>query len=91
MIAATAPSTLGLRVRITTGVAALTERTCRSTSSGSIAALDWLILVAYFIAITGIGLLVGYHVRRSGEYFLGGRRFGFHGRRSRHDSFDQGE
>jgi Na+/proline symporter len=41
-----------------------------------LAPLDWLILVAYFVAITGMGLLVGYHVRRTGEYFLGGRRFG---------------
>ncbi len=41
-----------------------------------LAALDWIILVAYFVVITGIGLVVGSRVRRSGEYFLGGRRFG---------------
>ena len=41
-----------------------------------LALLDWVILVGYFVAITGIGLVVGYRVRRSGEYFLGGRRFG---------------
>jgi Na+/proline symporter len=41
-----------------------------------LALLDWLILVGYFVAITGIGLVVGYRIRRSGEYFLGGRRFG---------------
>lgn len=41
-----------------------------------LALLDWIILAAYFVAITGIGLVVGYRVRRSGEYFLGGRRFG---------------
>ena len=41
-----------------------------------LAALDWIILVAYFVVITAIGLVVGYRVRRSGEYFLGGRRFG---------------
>jgi Na+/proline symporter len=42
----------------------------------NISALDWAVLVAYFIAITAIGLIVGYRVRRSGEYFLGDRRFG---------------
>ena len=41
-----------------------------------IALLDWAVLIAYLIGITGIGLIVGYRVRRSGEYFLGGRRFG---------------
>lgn len=41
-----------------------------------IAPLDWAVLVAYLVVITGIGLLVGFRVRRSGEYFLGGRRFG---------------
>ena len=38
--------------------------------------LDWTVLVAYLLVITGIGLVVGYRVRRSGEYFLGERRFG---------------
>jgi len=38
--------------------------------------LDWAVLVVYFIVITGIGLIVGYRVRRSGEYFLGDRKFG---------------
>jgi len=42
----------------------------------TIALLDWAVLVAYLIVITGIGLIVGYRVRRSGEYFLGERRFG---------------
>ncbi len=42
----------------------------------SITTLDWAVLVAYFVAITAIGLIVGYRVRRTGEYFLGGRRFG---------------
>jgi Na+/proline symporter len=41
-----------------------------------IATLDWVVLIAYFVAITAIGLIVGYRVRKSGEYFLGGRRFG---------------
>jgi Na+/proline symporter len=41
-----------------------------------IALLDWAVLIAYLIVITGIGLIVGYRVRRSGEYFLGERRFG---------------
>src|SRR5262245_19933461 len=41
-----------------------------------ITALDWAVLAAYFILIAGIGLVVGYRVRRSADYFLGGRRFG---------------
>ncbi len=41
-----------------------------------LAPLDWLIIVAYFVVITAIGLVVGYRIRRTGEYFLGGRRFG---------------
>ena len=42
----------------------------------NIAFLDWAVLVAYLIIITAIGLVVGYRVRHSGEYFLGGRKFG---------------
>ncbi len=42
----------------------------------NITSLDWAVLVLYFIAITAIGLVVGYRVRKTGEYFLGGRRFG---------------
>jgi Na+/proline symporter len=42
----------------------------------TIAPLDWAVLVAYFALIAGIGLVVGYRVRRSADYFLGGRRFG---------------
>ena len=42
----------------------------------TIARLDWVVLVAYFVVITVIGLIAGYRVRRSGEYFLGERRFG---------------
>jgi Na+/proline symporter len=42
----------------------------------AIATLDWAVLVAYLIVITAIGLGAGYRVRKSGEYFLGGRRFG---------------
>jgi len=42
----------------------------------NIAMLDWAVLVAYLVIITAIGLIVGYRVRQSGEYFLGGRRFG---------------
>src|SRR5881409_677396 len=38
--------------------------------------LDWAVLIAYFIVILGIGLVVGYRVRHSAEYFLGARRFG---------------
>jgi Na+/proline symporter len=42
----------------------------------NITTLDWAILIAYLVVITGIGLVAGYRVRRSAEYFLGGRRFG---------------
>jgi Na+/proline symporter len=42
----------------------------------AITALDWAVLVAYLIIITAIGLAAGYRVRKSGDYFLGGRRFG---------------
>jgi len=42
----------------------------------AITALDWGVLIAYLIVITAIGLTAGYRVRRSGEFFLGGRRFG---------------
>ena len=42
----------------------------------NIAFLDWLVLGAYFVVIAAIGLVAGYRVRRSGEYFLGERRFG---------------
>jgi Na+/proline symporter len=38
--------------------------------------LDWAVLVGYLIAITAIGLIVGYRVRHSREYFLGDRKFG---------------
>jgi Na+/proline symporter len=41
-----------------------------------LATLDWIVIAAYFVIITAIGLVVGWHVRRTGEYFLGGRRFG---------------
>lgn len=42
----------------------------------NIAPLDWAVIIAYFIVVTAIGLIVGYRVRRSGEYFLGDRKFG---------------
>ena len=42
----------------------------------SIAPLDWAVIVAYLVTITAIGLIAGYRVRRTGDYFLGGRRFG---------------
>ena len=38
--------------------------------------LDWAVVVAYFVVITAIGLAAGYRVRRTGEFFLGQRRFG---------------
>lgn len=42
----------------------------------NIATLDWVVIGVYFVVITGIGLIAGYRVRRSGEYFLGERKFG---------------
>ena len=42
----------------------------------SLAPLDWWVIGAYLVVITAIGLIVGYRVRQSGEYFLGGRKFG---------------
>jgi len=42
----------------------------------TIALLDWIVLVVYFVLIAAIGLVVGYRVRHSADYFLGGRRFG---------------
>jgi Na+/proline symporter len=42
----------------------------------NIAPLDWAVIGAYFVVITAIGLIAGYRVRQTGEYFLGGRRFG---------------
>jgi Na+/proline symporter len=42
----------------------------------NIAPLDWAVLAVYLIVITAIGLIAGYRVRRTGEYFLGGRKFG---------------
>jgi Na+/proline symporter len=42
----------------------------------TITSLDWAVIIAYFVVILGIGLIVGYRVRHSAEYFLGGRRFG---------------
>jgi len=42
----------------------------------NIAPLDWVILVGYLLIITAIGLVAGLRVRHTGDYFLGGRRFG---------------
>lgn len=42
----------------------------------NIATLDWIVIGVYFVIITAIGLVVGYRVRQTCEYFLGGRRFG---------------
>ena len=42
----------------------------------NLAALDLAVLIGYLLVITAIGMVVGYRVRHSGEYFLGGRKFG---------------
>jgi Na+/proline symporter len=38
--------------------------------------LDWSVIAIYFVVITAIGLYVGARVRKTGEYFLGQRKFG---------------
>jgi Na+/proline symporter len=45
-------------------------------STMNIGPLDWAVIAAYFAIIAAIGIVAGLRVRRSGEYFLGGRRFG---------------
>jgi Na+/proline symporter len=42
----------------------------------TLASLDWVVIVAYFIIITAIGLIAGRYVRKTGQFFLGERRFG---------------
>ena len=42
----------------------------------NIAPLDWAVLTVYLIVIAVVGLVAGFRVRRSGDYFLGGRKFG---------------
>jgi len=42
----------------------------------NLSTLDWAVIAVYFVIITAIGLAVGLRVRRSGDYFLGGRKFG---------------
>ena len=42
----------------------------------SLSPLDWLVIVIYFVVITAIGLYVGARVRKTGEFFLGQRKFG---------------
>ena len=41
-----------------------------------LAALDWAVIAAYFVIITAIGIVAGRHVKKTGEYFLGQRKFG---------------
>lgn len=41
-----------------------------------LALLDWVVLVAYFLACIAIGVFVGLKVKDSHHYFLGGRKFG---------------
>jgi Na+/proline symporter len=40
------------------------------------AVLDWIVLAAYLVIITAIGLIAGARVRDTGNYFLGHRKFG---------------
>lgn len=41
-----------------------------------LAGLDWVVLVAYFLACIAIGVVVGLKVKDSDHYFLGKRKFG---------------
>src|SRR5262249_23142249 len=51
-------------------------RAARRACDVMITRLDWVVLVSYLVLVAAIGLIVGYRVRKSGEYFLGERRFG---------------
>jgi Na+/proline symporter len=42
----------------------------------SLSFLDWSVIVVYFLVIIAIGLYAGADVRKTGEYFLGQRKFG---------------
>jgi Na+/proline symporter len=41
-----------------------------------LATLDWAVIAAYLVIITAIGIIAGRHVKKTGEYFLGQRKFG---------------
>jgi Na+/proline symporter len=41
----------------------------------SLAPADWIVLVAYLLAMAGIGIYVGFKVRDTEHYFLGKRKF----------------
>lgn len=38
--------------------------------------LDWVVLVVYIVGITALGLIANRRVTSTGDYFMGGRRFG---------------
>ena len=40
-----------------------------------ISAIDWVVLVIYFVAIAAVGLVASRRIRSTGHYFLGDRRF----------------
>jgi Na+/proline symporter len=44
--------------------------------SMSLTGLDWAVIIVYFVVITAIGLYVGARVNKTGEFFLGQRKFG---------------
>lgn len=41
-----------------------------------LSAIDWIVLVGYIIGIVTVGIWVGWKVRSTQDYFLGGRKFG---------------
>jgi len=40
-----------------------------------LATADYLVIIAYFLVILGIGLYAATKVKSAGDYFAGGRRF----------------
>jgi Na+/proline symporter len=41
-----------------------------------LAVLDWAVVAVYVVGVTWLGLRIGRGVRTTGDYFMGGRRFG---------------
>src|SRR5579875_3008997 len=41
-----------------------------------IGVIDWVVLVGYLVVVSAIGFIASSKVKSTGQYFLGGRRFG---------------
>ena len=37
--------------------------------------IDWIVIVAYFVLIVAVGLIAARRVKKTDDYFLGGRSF----------------